>query len=194
MKCDIPGIFLRLIMDLCTRQTIKTAWNGVLFSKFYGSVNGLCVRFNGVLYNPGVTTKLFCAHCCSFYGSQEYASIYEIIWSIDFFDSLMSSNNVIVQFLASFQAHVVFNNTPISQYRKFVNNRNSARIDENERGKGLLYALFCTFVWTIGRSLSFKEITLMCWSTFYVLNNFIAAQIVVNWCIADFWLHYSVQN
>ena len=79
MKCDIPGIFLRLIMDLCTRQTIKTAWNGVLFSKFYGSVNGLCVRFNGVLYNPGVTTKLFCAHCCSFYGSQEYASIYEII-------------------------------------------------------------------------------------------------------------------
>ena len=47
----------------------------------------------------------------------------------------MSSGNVIVQLLAF---NAVFNNTPIGLNRKFVSSKNSARTNENERGKGLL--------------------------------------------------------
>ena len=66
-------------------------------------------------------------------------NIYEIYNLIsrfkNFFDSLMSSSNAIVQLLAF---NAIFNNTPIGLNRKFVSSRNSARTDENEKGKGLL--------------------------------------------------------
>ena len=52
----------------------------------------------------------------------------------NFFDSLMSSSNAIVQILAF---NAVFNNIPIVLNRKFVSSRNSARTGENEKGMGL---------------------------------------------------------
>ena len=46
MRRDIPGVFLRLILDLYTRQRLKTAWNGVISLPF-SVTNG--VRQGGVL-------------------------------------------------------------------------------------------------------------------------------------------------
>ena len=143
---------------------------------FYGSVNNLCAKFKGILNNPDVASKLFYAHCCSFYGSQQWdlssksfddictawqkavRRIFNLPYRThryllpyvvgrehirdnlisrfeNFFDSLMSSSNAIVQLLAY---NAIFNNTPIGLNRKFVSSRNSARTDENEKGKGLL--------------------------------------------------------
>ena len=142
---------------------------------FYGSVNNLYAKFKGILNNPDVASKLFYAHCCSFYGSQQWdlssksfddictawqkavRRIFNLPYRTyryllpyvvgcehirdnlisrckNFFDSLMSSSNAIVQLLAF---NAIFNNTPISLNRKFVSSRNSARTDENEKGKGL---------------------------------------------------------
>ena len=43
---NIPGVFLRIIMDLYTRQKLRTSWNGVISTNFSVS-NG--VRQGGVL-------------------------------------------------------------------------------------------------------------------------------------------------
>ena len=53
----------------------------------------------------------------------------------NFFDSLMSSSNAIVQLLAF---NAVFNNIFVGLNRKFVSSRNSARTDESEKENGLL--------------------------------------------------------
>ena len=46
MRGDIPGVFLRLILDLYTRQRLKTAWDGTI-SLIFSVTNG--VRQGGVL-------------------------------------------------------------------------------------------------------------------------------------------------
>ena len=53
MRRDIPGVFMTLILDLYTRQTLKTAWNGVISLPF--SVT------NGV--RQGVYARPFCIMC-----------------------------------------------------------------------------------------------------------------------------------
>ena len=87
-------------------------------------------------------------------------NVYEITWSrsVNFFDSLMASSNVIVQL---WTLNVVLNNTHIGLHRKFVSSRHSARTDENKGEKGLLYVLYYTFALTIGILPSFKEMILM---------------------------------
>ena len=142
---------------------------------FYGSVNNLYAKFKGILNDPDVASKLFCAHCYSFMVQQWDLSsksfddiciawqkavrrIFNLPYRMhryllpcvvgcehiqdnlinrfkNFFDPLKSSINTIVQLLAF---NAVFNNTPIGLNRKFVSSRNSARTDENERGKRLL--------------------------------------------------------
>ena len=152
--------------------------------------------FKGILNNPEVASKLFYAHCCSFYGSQQWdlssksfdnictawqkavRRIFNLPYRThryllpyvvgcehirdnfisrfkNFFDSLMSSSNAIVQVLAF---NAIFNNTPIGLNRKFVSSRNSARTDKNEKGKGVL---LCSLL-NIGIFPSFKEMILMC--------------------------------
>ena len=61
----------------------------------------------------------------------------------NFFDSTMSSSNAIVQLLAF---NTVFKNNLIGLNRKFGSSKNSARTDENERGRGWL--LLCYLLLT----------------------------------------------
>ena len=41
MRRDIPGVFLRLILDLYTRQTLKTEWNGSISGGWGGGGGGV---------------------------------------------------------------------------------------------------------------------------------------------------------
>ena len=64
----------------------EKSWNGLIVQgtwiiwshrmwkrgHFYGSVNNLCAKLNGIFNNPDVASKLFYAHCCSSYGSQQW--------------------------------------------------------------------------------------------------------------------------
>lgn len=49
---------------------------------FYQSVNGLCAKFKGILFNCDIAARLFQTYCCSFYGSQTWNMSNTIVDSI----------------------------------------------------------------------------------------------------------------
>ena len=82
MRRDIPGVFLRLILNLYTRQRLKTAWNGAIsllgerqeaqILKFNAPPPPLhslsCPsysKFSQLSYEPGCSHILWCRKCAT---------------------------------------------------------------------------------------------------------------------------------